>query len=891
MKTYLLIAALLASVLLPAQEVLLFEDIQEQTLVYRYHHLSGPSAGSLQQIIRCLAPHQLNEPAFDLTYAYQLQILEREAALKVCINWQELTVDRELRPAGFPFADILAPSGAIFNLELLADGEVVKSECIQQNFGHSLAGYSYNFADYEGGVFYTLRVTDLHFKYGNTQVQAVRKRKQAIDDYLAAKDKLLQLHDYMEQLHQVEVQPQRLDEYRRQLANYQQQLQAIRQASFWSILDLRAPNAHDPEHLVQHLHNCQNDLQALQDWLNELNSNLHVLYHQQGIELFQAGQRQAAREAFCAALRNNDCFAPSHYFIAYLDFEVGQVEAAGQRIRNVLNQYNPDPATRTDARRLANGIVRFYLDAGQEAVEHRQYPDGVALYETALSFSQSIRGFDFGQAEALSRIKEAYYMDFHDQIDQVIHTRQTGQYALALQQLEQAMAFQQRFQVESHVDTSRLAAQIVDALYEEQLTEIRQLRQHQAWDRALAKINECEQLLVDYPGLVQHPLTLGSEKRQVLSGKFQTMLAQIEELVGDRRLDQALQQAQATAQFSREYDLEDSMQRESQRQIARVQQLRYDRFVRGGNRAREQGQFVQALEQYDAAQQLSEQVEEVRPDGSLATRITQTAVARTQQLYEQTMASASTDNLQIDRTLGDIRQLADQYQLHTQAEVQALFGQLEDQRCTNARTILLPKEELRLEQQQQDRDYIAAKATTTRIEQLLSAYSSCGLSSSALLMSKAVVEACAHYQENLQAAETAEQQQQFGRAIEYYQTAKAAYQNASVQARLAGHPAFRLQQYVEQHPSYHMQLAGAHYFLDQRQHETALELLDLVVERGTHPRATEGLQVRLGSALAVRHYADATKWKETFYTLVDKSERKTYKVMYRSFRKQWKRMV
>lgn len=891
MKTYLLLAALLTTAFLPAQETLLFEDIQEQTLVYRYQHLSGPSAGALQQIIRCLAPNQLHEPAFDLFYTYQLQILEKESALKVCINWQELTVDRELRPLGFPFADLLEPAGATFNLQLLADGEVVKSECIQQNFGSTLPGHSYNFTDFEGGVYYTLRVTDLHFNYGSAEVQAVANRKQAIDQYVAAKDQLIELHEHMDRLRQIEVQPQEIDVYRRQLNDYNQQVEAIRKATFWRILKLQGTNAHDPEDLVQHLTICTEDIQALQQWLDELAANLHVLYHEQGVRLFQAGDRHAAREAFCAALRTNDCYAPSHYFIAYLDFEAGQVEASGQRVVKVLNQYNPDPATRTDARRLANGIVRFYLDAGQEAVSLRQYPEGVALYETALSFSQSIRGFDFGQAEAVSRIKEAYYMDFHDQIDQVMYTRQNGQYALALQQLEQAMAFQQRFRVSSHVDTRRLTAQIVDALYEEQLSEIRQLRREKTWDSALAKIKESEQLLADYPGLVQQPLALESEKKQVLSGKFQSMLAQTEQLINDRRLDQALQQAKATERFTREYELEASMQRESKRQVTRVQQLRYDRFVRGGDRAQNQGRFAEALAQFGEAQQLSKDVRDIQPDQGLSARVTQAAIARATQMYEQTMASSSTDNGQIHQTIKGIRQLADRYQLNNQPAVQQLFTQLEDQRCVNARSILLPKEEQQLEQQQQDRDYIAARATAERIEKLLAEYNSCGLNSPTLLMSKAIVEACANYQENLQAAQAAEQRQQFGRAIEYYQVAKVAYQDASVQARLPGHPAFRLQQYVEQHPNYHMQLAAGHYFLDQREHDIALGLLNLVVDRGTHPKATEGLQQRLGSALAVKHYSDAAKWKHTFYIFVDKSERKTYKTMYRSFRKQWKRMV
>ncbi|MEL6656873.1 MAG: hypothetical protein AAFP77_25485 [Bacteroidota bacterium] len=891
MKTYLLLAALLATAFLPAQEVLLFDDVQEKTLVYRYHHLNGPSASALQQIIRCLGPNQLHEPAFDLTYNYQLQILEKTDGLKVCINWQSVSVDRELRPLGFPFADLLQPAGATFNLELLADGEVAVSKCVQQQFGNTQPSYTFDFSDIEGGVYYTLRVNDLHFNYGSREVSNVRNRKQAIDQYLIAKDELLTLHEQLDRFRQVDVRPQDINTYQQQLRGYQQTYEGIEQGAFWSLLELNATNAHDPERVVEHLATCEADLLAMQQWLDQLQAQLHVLYFDQGVTFFNQGQKRAAREAFRNSLATNECYAPSHYFIAVLDFEVGKIEPAGRRIQKVLNQYNPDPQTKTDARSLASGIVRYYLDAGQNAAVLRQYPQAVALYEEALAFSKSIQQFDFGQAEAISRIQEAYFLDYHEQIDQVLYTQQTGRYALALQQLEQARAFQQQFQVQSTVDTRRIAAQLVDAIYQENLDQIRQLRRDQQYDQALAAVAETEELLQHYPGMVRQPLALDSEKKQVLTAKFQTMLAQADQLIKERRLDQALAQAQQTQSFARSYELEASMQRESERQITRVQQLRYERFIRGGQRAKQTGDYAKALEQFEAAQRLAQQTPALREDTSLGPQIQATALAAAQQLFDATLANSRENNDQIRANRGRIYSLASRYNLLDQPEIQQHFTQLDDQLCRNANSILLPSLEQQLNQQQQARDYIAAEATVHSIQTLLSEYQSCGLSSAPLLMSQKVVEACANYQKVLQAAERAEQQRQYGQAIVHYVAAAEAYQAPSVQARLAGHPAFRLAQYVQEYPDYHMQLAGAHYFLDQRQHDTALNLLGLVLQRGTHPKATEGLQQRLGSALAVRHYVGSANWKQTFYGFVDKEDRKTYKTMYRSFRKQWKRMA
>lgn len=892
MKTYLLLLPLfLLTTTLSAQEVVLFDDTQEQTLVYRYSQLSGPSAPALQQILRLLQPQNTQQAALDVHYRYQLRILEGSNSLKNCIQWEVLQTERAPSPYGFTFEDLLQPNGATFNLELLADGEVVATKCVQQNFGTNLPAYTFDFTELEGGVYYTLRVNDLTFNYGSRHIQAVQQRVRAIDQYLISKDKLIALKHSLEAFHQLSPLPQQLGSYGQQLRNYENQLQRICAEPFWNILQLDAPNAHDPEQLNASVSACKDEVHAWQHWLDGLVATVHILYFEQGVAAYQDGHLRAAREAFQASLRTSDCYAPSHYFIAYLDFEQGHIEEAAQRVRRVLNRYNPDPNTRTDANRLASGIVRFYLDAGQHEVALRRYPAGVAHYEQALAFSESIRGFDFGQAEARSRMQEAYQLDFHDQLDQVAHTHQTGQYQLALTQLDEALKFQQTFRVNSTADTRKLASVIVNDLHDEQLTQIRAYRYEQQWDQGLSAVAVAEDLLRAYPGMVREPQQLAKEKQQILMGKYQGMVAQAEELLQNQRLDQALAQAEKGQQFVYDYALGLSQERESQRLIEKVQQLRYERFVRGGDRAKRDGQYGSALEQYEQAQVLEGKVTLLQTAAELPQKLSSTALLEANRLLQEVLQRAADDNSQLERTQAQIQALAGRFQIGHEPQLTGIIQQLKQQQCTNARDLLLPQQEQQLAQQQTARDYIAARATLDNIAQLLQKYPDCGLDESSLVMNERIVTACATYQEQLQSAERAEQQLQFAEAIEYYAAAKNSYADGSVQARLATHPALRLYEYITSHENYRMVLAGGHYYLDQRQHEQSLELLQLMVDRGIDPRATEGLQQRLGSALAVRHYVASANWKTTFYGFVAKEERKPYKELYRAFRKQWKRMA
>ncbi|MEL7220411.1 MAG: hypothetical protein AAGJ93_03770, partial [Bacteroidota bacterium] len=586
--------------------------------------------------------------------------------------------------------------------------------------------------------------------------------------------------------------------------------------------------------------------------------------------------------------RANDCYAPSHYFVAYYDFTAGKVPLAAQRLQKVINQYNPDPTIQADAYQLARGIVGFYLDAGQAAVAQGDYPGGVAFYQEAMSFSQSLRGFQFGQVEAASRIQEAYTFDFQDRINRTIALEQSGQHVIALGELEKTMAFQQEFGVISNYDTRALAAQIVNNIFRDQLAEVRRYRQSGAWEEGLRVVANTAQLLQDYPGLVPNADELTAERQNLLRGKYDELYTTANNSIVAEKLDQALQQAVTAARFAQQEKLEIGTQ--SEIQIARIQRLRYQRFVGGGDRAKQGGQYQIALEQYSQAQQLEAQLSYLDASAILQEKVSLTAVLAAEQMHRSVMENAPFDNIALRREQQEIRQLARRFRVDNHIRIQELMNKLDDQQCLNTRDRLLPEQERLLEQHQAAGNFIAARTHLQNIASLLEEYPNCGLSDASLQIHGAIVTACAEYQETLQAAERAESQLRYGYAIEQYVAAASLYQNPSVQARLRGHDAFQLYSYVSEHPDYRMTLAGGHYLLGQRQNKEALGLLNLVLDQGVAPKETEHLQIRLGNALATQHFVLSADWKTTYYGFVRKDERKPYREMYKAFRKQWKRM-
>ena len=888
MKNYLTLLLLFLAGYGSAQDVLLFEDAPSQTLVYRYSNLSGPAAPAVRQMLQLLEPQQPSRAAFHLNYTYQARVLEQAQQLKIEFDWLELTVSHEPRPLGFPFDAELLPGGVTFQLELLADGAVVSTQQVSQPVGQRLPHYDFTFAPVAGGVLYTLRTSNLQFTYGSREVLAVQDRVKAIDLYRRAKTDLLRIQADLAALSQTEPRPADLPALSNQLNNLQQQLRNVEQAHFWPQLALDTPQAYDPEQLRALRQTCAADLQQQQRWLDDLRRNLHELYYTQGVDRYEHGQPGAAREAFRQSLRANDCYAPSHYFLAFLDFADGQVPAAAQRLTKVLNNYDPDPQTAENARQLAQRIVRFYLDEGAVAVANRQYPAGVALYREAFTFSQSIRGFRFGQAEAESRIQEAFYLDFHDQLDEVLNLYRNQYYDQALQQLDAALAFQAQTGVRSTYDTRGLQRDLVQAALTQQVAAIKAARQEQQWDEALRQVAATESFLADYHGLATNTVAFEQARDQVVNGKYQSLYATAEASTRSKLLDQAPTEARQAREFAVSYQLPAAVLRSSDAQLSGIQQQRYQRFVQGGDRAREQAAYTQALEQYEQARQLEKQEASLVVAPLLGSKIKATAVSEVERQFETVMPHAGSDNAQLHGTYQALQELTRQYQLGAEPRIAAVFRQLDTQLCTNAHDLLLPQQERLLASQQEAGDYLAARATLVAITELLATYANCGLSDASLRMAENVVAACAAYQETLAAAQQAEARQQFGRAIEQYVAAARQYQNPSVQARLAGHPAFLLFAYLANHPNYRMTLAGADYFLSQREHDRAWALLQATIRQGVHPKATEAVQQRLGSALAVRDYLPAANWKTAFSAYVGKSDRKTYQTMYQAFRKQWR---
>lgn len=889
MKTYLPLLLLLLLGRLSAQDALLFDESPSQTLVYRYHHLSGPAAPVVRQMLQAVAPPTGAPQGFDLHYSYQMRILQQDQKLDIGIDWRTLQTANAPRVQGFPFDDLFLPTGATLHLTLLANGRAISTEAINLAFGPSFPAHHFKYGPIQGGVFYTLEVTNLHFQYAPAAVAAIQDRRKALADYGAAKIELNYLQRELAQFPEQLPTPRELQDGRAKYDHLLGRFNAVQRAPFWTLLRLDSPQAHDPERLRTLRDDCAGRLQQIDVQLQHLAANVHLLYHQEGVAQFQRGRLRAARDAFEQALRTHGTFAPSHYFLAYLDFSEGRVEAAADRTRRVINQYSPDPTTDKDTRALAADIIRFYFDTGQAAVAARRYPEAVDWYMKAKTYGQSIYRFPFGQQEADSRIQEALHYDYHDRLEATVALYRQKDYNTALVRFNEALDFQRTHRVTSTFDVRSLESDIVRDFYAAQLTDIRQLRQQQRWEDALRAIQQAARLAADYPSILRDTQALDTEQQLVQEGRYRELYQLAEESIRLQKLDQALTEAQAARQFAQAQRLSPSLLETSDNQLSKIQRLRYQRFVQGGERAADQGLYDQALAQYDQARQLEAAFPHLADTGQLVNKIKAAVLAQARLIQRQALQTTPNDNAALTTARRQIADLAARHQVGDDPALQPLFAAIDERICDNVRTQILPAQERLLAQQQAASDYTAARNTLDHIQKLWSDYPACNATPNPqVLQQEATIRACAAYQETLQDAILQEQRQQYSRAIAQYIAAARRYDDPQVRTRLAGHPAFDLYTYLAGHPQYRMALAGVDAYLDLRDVTQALSLLKTIIAQGAPVAATEGVQQRVGAALATQSYIHTGSWKDTFYNYIPRADRKRYQALYKAFKRTWK---
>ena len=880
----------LCSTLLSAQDLLLFEDTKTETLVFSEANIDNSST-VLKQILQVLNPQNGYHASFDLYYEYGCRLVEKPNHLEGELKFSALEISHDPQVEGFYFTDLLHPVSARVTFDLLANDELVHS--VNENIplvNLNQAILRFSFSDIEPGTYYTLAIKKLKFNYTDTQLRTANKRKKAITEYYNAKEDLNEIQKALSSLDGHQADPDRIDELEQDINNWSTQFDKIDKASFWTILLLSGSNINDPEQLIPLRIEVDNNLDGVQDWIKDLKANIHELYYQKGIAFFDNRQIGDAKRAFEKSIHASSRYAPSHHFLAVIDFAEGKVEDAAIRTLNVLNDYRPDNQTRQASEELARDIIRLHFDTGQKAVDAGDYPAAVEIYQHALSFSESIRGFHFGQDEAKSLILEAYHQDFHSQLDEVVYLKRQGNYEQALILMEQALAFQAEFQIPSTYNTYALHGDIVKEIFEDKLKVIDNSYKKQSWDEAMAAIQNTDHFVNDYPAFLTDQRLFNVLKNKVFTGKYQSLAQLADASKRNGKLDKALQEATQAFNFARAYNLSTTILNESEQQVQNIQKARYQRFVQGGNKARQQQHFQDALNQYDAAQDLEKSLSYLPTSLELDQKTKGTALQEIKRLYQQLMQQSADDNQQIATTFRRIQDLSGRYYLTLDPEVKEIYQQLEQQQCLNANQLLMPALEKDLEHFQAIKDYPNAHKIIGDIKTLLDTYPNCGLSDAVIQNQAAGIEICAQYQEILDNAEAAENRHRYRAALDHYLRAKELYRNPLVSNQLAAHAAFKTYDYIINYPDSAMLIAGANLYLDQRKHDESLSLLKAIIASGIPPKRTENLQERLGSALAVRHFVESANWKVVFATFVSKAERKSYKDMKQAFRKQWRRM-
>ncbi len=162
MKIQTTLLLLLLSSFLVAQDILLFEDTKDETLVFSVQNTSSSSASTLRQILHTLASQHGHNPSFDLSYEYECRLIEKSDHLSSNLHFVNLDVSHDPRLQGFSFADLLLPPAVSLTVDLLAGDEVVHSVSQRISLINlDQASIHFNYSDIQPSTVYTLAIKDL----------------------------------------------------------------------------------------------------------------------------------------------------------------------------------------------------------------------------------------------------------------------------------------------------------------------------------------------------------------------------------------------------------------------------------------------------------------------------------------------------------------------------------------------------------------------------------------------------------------------------------------------------------------------------------------------------------------------------------------------------------
>ncbi len=734
--------------------------------------------------------------------------------------------------------------------------------------------------DIETDTTYKLFLSNIQLGFSKNSLKQIDHFVKLVDDYYNAGALLNLINQQLNTIVYDSI--EMLETYQLMVLNHVKMLNQLKTQKFVNKLelDINDPIAYKPNFSKTDTRNKDAKKQ-----LDNTLSNMHITYCNKGIDWLNRTDTNKANQLFLKSIQLKNNYAPPHYHLAQYYASKKLYFKTLDTCKNIINNLKPGTDTRYATIKLAESVIYKIIDSTKLIIGQNNFDSAFVIIEKTRNYANSIQGVkpftEFDQLQGI--IYQKIYNKLILQTDSLIKNNLLFD---AYTNIDSVLNFESKYQ--QHIVNSSKTDTLLNNLYNSLITLADSLLNTKNIETAVKCINYASNICNKH-NAVPCSQMLTNLQLKANTIYYNSLLNSTQIIIDNNLPDSAIAIINKAENFRKANNLKYNYF--SDTLYIKANQLIYNNLINNADNLITQRKYQNALNLYEKAVQISENIA-INKNPQIPEK-TKQAAAQTILLYcnqGETLIDAM-QLVQANNKLNESIELSEFYNLGQNTEVSTAIRNLSEKinqgncsdallnyniKVSSAKKLIAKKEFINADNALDNAIDIAKSQT-------------CNLNDSLPKTIKKQISAMVTYQKQLQQVNELINQKNFDRAIDLYSELTTFYNNSCANNN---YKIVHLSVYnfIYQNPYNDFIDYSIRFFTTNNNTSQALQLLNLLYQRGYEPAWTKQSQTNLGKQLAINDYQinpnNNPKIKIIDYT----NNQKWYNNLRKAYLLQWKNM-
>jgi len=845
----------------------------------------------LNQILQTLA-RAYGKPTsavrFQFAFEQNNQISTRGNQLNFFASIKKIKITGDCKYKHFGLEDLLVPEKLDFELKWLKGNQILGNYTLRNvkiNSGETEI-LNKTITDTLHGTNYSISLENYVFNYTGNNVNELNDKVNQIDTYHS---QLEIVSRKITEITQINSEPEDL----RRMPNLDKiydykniatsNLDLIRNTENQGFYKNLVQKGEDPSEFSKKIEQLEHKSRKLLTNSEDVLSHLDEIYYNRGMEMLSRNNPGGADQMFNVSIQKNPNFAPSHFQLARLYYNGGNVGRAIDKIFEI-RRMNPDPQTKQQTIEFADGIYKDFILQANDLNNRGMFDRAMAVLADAKKLCT-----DFPEVRCLANMDNEYSRAVNGKYDIILHDFDASFKANKLVDAEKIINVAKNYR-ESNMMFLPDDGDIVDRLndlYFKYISLAESENKQLLYDKAMSHLIEAQRICTSYREMTCSP-ELDTQYLIANTGIYQRKLNESEKKFREANYDASENALNDAMAYRLKYGVNPD-NREQEMQIA-IKQKIHDKLIADALKLEQNKNFESALQKYKDARNLENQFS-ISPNKFLEKYINGSAKSLIiQKIAEGESAVAINDLTKARNSYSRAQLLQGEYPLADDREINKALGTLKDkifkQECINAQTEYdkIIAGALSFEAV---KDYISADNTINEALKYSSDFPYCGINIKPALDKKHEIEDAVTYSKKMNTLFNSIKNSDFQTAINLYIDASEFYKSKNIVRYGTQHD--DLYSFILKQNSNFINFTAG-WYMDKKEFDKVQELFKVLKTRNFDKSYTENNQKKFAALMAQKDYSEnpAAEYKSNITKYF--GDDKFFKAFGKEYKKQWKRL-